>query len=869
MSLARPLTILNVDDNEPGRYAITRVLRQAGFQVREAATAAEALNCLSQPPDLVILDVNLPDMSGLEVAQRIKANPVTAHIPVIHVSATSVEHADQVRGLRSGAEGYLVEPVPGDHLLALVEALLRYRDLQQQTEQRFLAVWQVAADALALSDADGTVVAANPAYFDLYGYPPEQVLGQNFAIIFPEAQRPAAQDAYRQVFASEAVPPTFESTIQRADGSRRMVETRINFITEHGRRTAMLSAIRDVTERRQAEAALEQKSARLQLLSDLAARLLTANDIDRLVDEIFHRLAGLIELAAYFHFRTIPGEPDRLRLAAYHGVAPETAASIKVLRFGDLVCGTVAQQRVRTVVEAVQQSSDPKLQAIRRLGMTAYACFPLLTQAGLYGTVSFARRGADRFEPDELALLQSVSDLVGTAIERQQAEAAQQAAVQRAEQNADRIARLQTITSKLSEALLPGEVFDTILDEAGPMLGCQAGLVMLARPGDEARPWLELARAVGYPESHLDVFRRVPPTASLPTAAAMRQAEPVWLESRAAMAGRFPALHQLHLAAGCEAAAVLALVVSGRLVGGIVFSFRQAQAFSAEDRAYIVALAQQCAQALERTRLYQAERQAREALEVRVQARTGDLQQANQRLEAEIAERIQAQDQLAQSYAQLRALAERLEAAREDERLRIAREIHDVLGGALTAHKLEVAALKRAFGAAAPGLAERAGEIAQRIDETIQTVRRLATELRPAVLDDLGLVAAIEWQLGEFHSRSGIVCDFSQPAGPIEPDPARDIAVFRVFQETLTNILRHAQATRVAVSLERQPQRLVLRVRDDGRGLDPGALRQARSLGLTGMRERISQIGGELEIAGAPQQGTTVLVKVPLDKDQP
>jgi PAS domain S-box-containing protein len=214
---------------------------------------------------------------------------------------------------------------------------------------------------------------------------------------------------------------------------------------------------------------------------------------------------------------------------------------------------------------------------------------------------------------------------------------------------------------------------------------------------------------------------------------------------------------------------------------------------------------------------------------------------------------------------ELRRLSEHLQAAREQEATRIAREIHDELGGAMTSLKMEVARLKRLAPGLQPETLEQSLEaISSLIDSTIKTVRRIATDLRPGVLDDLGLVPAIEWQLQDFQARSGIECRLNCDVEDVALEGDRATAVFRVFQETLTNVARHAQATRVDVDLHCRNGCLELQVKDNGRGISERQRRATGSLGLLGMRERVRLLQGELAIDGQPGQGTVVRLKVPL-----
>jgi len=226
----------------------------------------------------------------------------------------------------------------------------------------------------------------------------------------------------------------------------------------------------------------------------------------------------------------------------------------------------------------------------------------------------------------------------------------------------------------------------------------------------------------------------------------------------------------------------------------------------------------------------------------------------------DVTEHKQAEKDLHASLEQLRALAARLQHIREEERTRVAREIHDELGQALTVIKIDLSSLIHALArdkkpAFAPILKE--------VDETIELVRKISAELRPAILDALGLVAAIEWAVDEFASRNGVRCRLDLPQDEIVIDPERATAVFRILQETLTNIARHAEATEVHVKLAKEDGSLMLGIQDNGKGITEEQVAAGGSLGILGMRERASLLGGELTIRGAPRKGTTVKVRLP------
>ena len=213
------------------------------------------------------------------------------------------------------------------------------------------------------------------------------------------------------------------------------------------------------------------------------------------------------------------------------------------------------------------------------------------------------------------------------------------------------------------------------------------------------------------------------------------------------------------------------------------------------------------------------------------------------------------------SEARYRALARRLQTVREEERVELSRTIHDELGQSLTALKIDLSMISKRSD---PALQERIDASAAAVDRMIQQVRNIATELRPGVLDHLGLVAALEWQAREFARRTAIECQFTPPAD--EPALSQDQAVslFRILQESLTNVARHAKASHVTVSLLAGLENVRLIIEDDGIGLSEARRRDHASLGLIGMEERARFIEAQLSIQSRAGRGTCVIVDLPL-----
>ena len=230
----------------------------------------------------------------------------------------------------------------------------------------------------------------------------------------------------------------------------------------------------------------------------------------------------------------------------------------------------------------------------------------------------------------------------------------------------------------------------------------------------------------------------------------------------------------------------------------------------------------------------------------------------------DITEKRRVEIELESSRQELRELSSYLQSIREEERTVIAREIHDELGQQLTGLKMDIFWLSNKIIPAGEPVQHKIKDIFELIDGIIDSVRRIAAELRPSTLDNLGLAEAMEWQSTEFANRTGLQIQFQSGIQDLAIPPDLATGLFRIYQEALTNIIRHAGAATVSATLELEMDWLILKIRDDGRGFDPGKLRNKKTWGLLGMKERALMMGGKYEIASGPMEGTCIIVSVPL-----
>ena len=233
-------------------------------------------------------------------------------------------------------------------------------------------------------------------------------------------------------------------------------------------------------------------------------------------------------------------------------------------------------------------------------------------------------------------------------------------------------------------------------------------------------------------------------------------------------------------------------------------------------------------------------------------------------LSKDVTDKYMAEERLQKSYQDIRQLASNLQNIREEERTSIAREIHDELGQQLTGLKMDIYWLSRKINTADNEIAAKLKESIELINATVATVRKIATDLRPSILDDLGLIAALEWQGEEFEKRSGIRVEFNNMAGDALLKPDAVTAIFRIYQELLTNVARHANASLVKVLLQKKDNSVFLSLTDNGTGFNTETISQKKTLGLLGIKERTLILGGTYEFKSRPGEGSETIISIPL-----
>jgi PAS domain S-box-containing protein len=420
----RIMTVLHVDDYPAGRYATSRVLRQAGFQVLEAATGAEALDRAQEQPDLIILDVNLPDLSGFEVAHRLKDDPDTSAIPILQMSAAYRDADHRAQGLEGGADAYLTQPVEPRELIATVRALLRVRQAEsevRESEERFRSLVAAIADVVWTTGPDGGVRGDLPEWREWTGQTAEEVRGHGWLDAVHPADRARVLAAWEAAVRAATLFDT-EYRVRMRDGSCRYVSARGIPVREpDGSVREWVGVCVDVDARRRGE---ERQRFFAEASSVLASSLDYAETLARVAELAVPTLAD----GCAIHMRDEDGAVQRLAVAHGHperqaharellarsspGAAAPAVA--QVLRTGEPVLAAAVTDEALCAVA----TDDADLPALRALGLRSYLVVPLVARGETIGTLTFVTAESEHtLGPADLAVAEELARRASLAID--------------------------------------------------------------------------------------------------------------------------------------------------------------------------------------------------------------------------------------------------------------------------------------------------------------------------------------------------------------------------------------------------------------------------------------------------------------------
>jgi PAS domain S-box-containing protein len=799
-------TIVNVDDQEAGRYARRRMLERAGYRVIDATCGADAWRVVEEVrPPLVLMDVNLPDISGFDLCRRIKKRPELADIMVLHVSASRVSGMDRAFGLEVGSDGYLIEPIDEKELLAAVRSLLRLRERQQEnegllarlrrSEELFRGLFEQAAVGMCVVGSDGRLLRVNDKLCSITGRAEHDLMKQELRDLTHPEDRAEHESQVGTLLLGGISEVSLEQRLMRPDGETIWVTVTLSIQWDAGGRIqSLIGVIEDIDARKRAELELRTHTARQQLLSKTMDQLLRVDDPRDVMEDIFESLRKSVGLDTFLDYDVMP-DNSGIRMATWAGIPDPALEPLMFLQFGQALCGTSAVSRQPVIVDHLQSSSDPKASRMQAVGSTAYACFPLIVGDRLLGTLAFASNTRDSFEPDDLELLEAVSNYVAMAKERRRL---LHETRQRAEQVAEQEERLRFATEGAGMG-----TWDVDL-RTGRVVWNRQNALLLGYDFESGQASAKRWWALVHDEDR----------------AIVRQA----MKNASKSGQLFQAEHRIRRA---DTGELRWLAPYGRIHyngGGRPTRF-VGVTFDITERKQSDIQRQEWTRELER----------------RVNERTKELVRTHDRL---------------------RGLAQDLTLTEQRERQRIAGELHDYLAQMLVVTRLK---MNQATQMISPHPAcSVLQEADQLIDQSLTYTRTVVAELMPPTLRQFGLAAGLRW-LGERMGQQGL--DVSMDVPDVAPPLSEDhtTMLYQCVRELLFNVLKHAGTDRASVRMGDDGQgKLHIVVHDEGVGCDPVTIRESKGdkFGLFSIRERMEAIDGWMELDSQPGAGTTVTLGV-------
>jgi PAS domain S-box-containing protein len=692
--------------------------------------------------------------------------------------------------------------------------------------------------AILAVDLTGRIIFWNRFAERLYGWTEDEVQGRNIAeVLTAPLLMESARANMGQLRRGEGWSGDF--LVQRRDGTTFTAHVSGSLIQDE--RSTLISIVgisRDSTEQQQLREANR-------LLAEAGALLIDALDYEAPLTTLAQLAVPQLADWCAVHLVQADGSIEQVALAQ--------AKTARLQEAYDWLQHYLPVDDANGL-PAVLRSGEPKLVtevspelSAAAAAIKSYMIVPLIARPQTLGAITFVAAESGRhFDLNALALAENLVSHIAIYLDkarlyresqRLNAELEQRvnertaelrAAVAQLEQSEATIQTLFRISNKLNATLEVGTILDDLAQEAIRLVDGESGFAGLrTAAGMTVRKYFRQGAAIPFEYTW-----------------PLGHGIPGWVLKYKVPYGTSDAAHdpmiQHELAINADVRSIICTPILDS-VGEVLGYFdirnkKDGEGFTISDQEMLMALAPAASIAIQNALAYQ--------------------------------QRLSAETELQESYERLRALAANLELVREEERTQIARELHDQLGQALTAMKFDLAWLTDRLVQKDAALAHKAQAVTAQMDTMIKTVRRIATELRPGMLDDLGLAASIEWLARDFEKRTGIACEVSVSAQDLPLARAQSLALFRIFQEALTNVARHAGAQLIEVRLAATPETLTLQIHDDGRGIQADEITGLHSLGVLGMRERAQRLGGTFDIQGVPGDGTIVTVSIPLKSNE-
>jgi PAS domain S-box-containing protein len=744
-------------------------------------------------------------------------------------------------------------------------------ELQTQLDE-INSLMEILPIGIWTGNNDCSVITGNPAAYRIMGITP----GINVSLSNPEPEMPlglrifvdgvevAPEDAPMQTVARTGKPMyNFEHEFLFADQTRKTFYASIAPVfDQHGAVQKVIAAYVDFTERKQAEEQLrlareyaEQTTDRIARLQKVTAALSEALTPEQVAEVVVNQ--GVPALGAVSGTMMLITE-DGQSLQMVQSAAPESLTR-PYKRFSlslNVPAADAARSGQPVWIESRQQYLEryPHLaEQIVTWGNQAAVAIPMVVEERTLGVMTLSFKKVLPNTSDNLGFALTIARQGGQALERARLYQAELHARQAAERAADRTNRLQQVTAALTRAPTSAKLAEAVIQQGLLAVGASAGiLVELIHKDQELRTIAEL----GYP-ADVVATEPIPLSAATPLSDCIRTGQAVWIRSHEELTALYPSLAEPRRNSGNEATASFPLTIGDRSLGALAFSFAEKREFDREEREFFLAVAQQCAQGLERARAEDALRESEKQLQI-----------LNESLERKVREQTK----------EVRQLASDLTKAEQRERHRIAHILHEDLQQRIYAIQMQVEFLADGLKRENAALQKDFFKIRKQLSEVMALTRYLSVDLSPPILRDEGLTQAIEWLASQIQEQHGLQIELQAEDSFAIPDEDTQMLLFSCVRELLFNVVKHAGVNEAMVSLRQVNDDFRIEVRDQGKGFDVAALAwhannngdedelQYRSFGLPTLRHRLSLFGGQMDIQSEKDAGTLVTITIPVSK---
>lgn len=689
----------------------------------------------------------------------------------------------------------------------------------RESETQLRLIMDTVPGLMAHIDRNQCYQFVNAAYERWYNLSHEQIIGRPIREIIGPVAYEQLRPGIEAALAGE--PVSVETTISYAEGHKTVLSTYVPHRDADGQPSGFYALVMDISARKQAELAQH-------LLAEAGKVLASSLDYTVRLSNVAHlavpHLADWCAVDIFeddgsvHHIAVAHTDPAKVALA--HQLRQRYPPRQDVIKAKARPWLRGQAELYPEITEAILHESAQDAehyQILRDLHLQSAMVVPLMAQERVVGMMLFVwAESGYRYSEQDLTLAEELARRAAIALENARTYQAEQVARQTAEQIAERIASLQIVTTRLSQAVSSAQIAEIVLTHGLATIGINAGLIaLLTDDGTE----FELLASIGYPDQVMTHWRRFPVRPGIPMADVLQSGQPIYVSSHGMREALYPAISSETAHA---AWAVMPLVVEGRAIGGLSFSFPEPHEFSPEEREFGLTLASQCAQALERARLYEAEQMARAKAEA-------------------------AQESVA-LLAEMR------------ERQRLAQELHDNVAQVLGYLNIKVSQLHTQFVSNQLDKAEvNLHELKQVIGEAYTDIRGEIFNLRTTSSAEVKFLDTLRRYIDKYKRfyRLDIHLQLETDEAQLDFPPEVSMALIRTIQEALMNVYKHAQVEQALIQISRKGQLTQIRVEDEGRGFNRSTAKEG-SFGLKIMQERMGGIGGRLEIESQLDQGTQV-----------